>query len=352
VALADAADPEMVVVFQDGQRRHGAPRRVLAAGFAALVVGVGAGVGAFAFAGGGASTPGASNVSPKRVQFLPRSAAPEPIPAGTGAALAAAPAGTQIAPTDWVADVRSLAVVRPAASGTLEISIHSGSETAPVEAAQTISFAVSSSGVYDIRFPGNTAFATTDGAQVQILDDRRLVQILSDLPPQVAGKPAWVQTNGELELPNDAVSRVLYPDKWIELMAPKNDMTVLYVGAEQAVNRPTRHYRITFGASTVKYSAAGWDFWVDADTGVLVRYLIHYSDDAGGGTEEAVVGDLDTRAAVSPATTAIPSGYSIEVTVQSGGQVAAVIGQTQPGDTVSTVIARARQSADVSADAK
>ncbi len=343
---AHAADLGTVAVLQDRKQRQGAPRRVLAAAVAALVVGVGAGLGAFALAGGAAGAPGASHASPNRVQLLPRSAAPEPIPAGTGALLAAATAGTEIAPTDWVAGVRSFTAVRPAASGTLQISIHDGPETAPVEAAQTINFAVASSGLYDIRFPGNTALATTDGAQVQILDDRRLVQIRSDLPLPIAGKLAWVQQNGEVELPNDAVSRVLYPDKWIEVMAPKNDMTVTYVGAEQTASRPTRHYRITFGASTVKYSAQGWDFWVDAESGVLVRYLIHYSDVAGGGTEEAVVSDLDTRAAVSAAAaTAIPAGYSIQAMVGAGGLVAAVKDETQAGDTVSTIVARARLSA-------
>jgi hypothetical protein len=330
----------MVAALQDGGRRRAAPRRVLAAGFAALVVGVAAGLGAFALTGGGETASRASHDGLNRVRLLPRAAAPEPIPAGTGAVLTAAAPGTEIAPSDWVAGVRSSAAARPAASGTLHITVHDGPVTGPVEAEQSISFAVASSGLYDIRFPGNIAFATTDGAQVQILDDRKLMQIRSE-PLPLAGKPPWVQTNGELELPNDAVSRVLYPDRWIEVMAPKNDMTVTYVDAEQAAGRATRHYRITFGAGTVKYSAEGWDFWVDTQSGVLVRYLIHYSDIAGGGTEEAVVDGLDTRGAVAPATKPIPVGYSIEASVRVGGMVAAVKGETQAGDTVNTIVARA-----------
>jgi hypothetical protein len=238
-------------------------------------------------------------------------------------------------------------------TGTLQLGLQSSAGAPAAEAAQTVTFSVAASGAYDIRFPGNTAFATDDGAQVQILDDRRIVQVRSGLPSQVAGRPAWVQGNGELELPNDAVSRVLYPDKWVEVMAPKNEMAITYVGLEKAVAGDARHYRITFGAGTVKYSAEGWDFWIDARTGVLVRYLIHFSESVGGGVEEAVVGDLDTRAVAVPVTSAaVPAGYDVEAAVQTGTQVAMVKTRTEPGDTVAAVVARAQQSAGAASGEK
>jgi hypothetical protein len=124
-------------------------------------------------------------------------------------------------------------------------------------------------------------------------------------------------------------------------MAAGNDVTVTSVGTQQIGGRLIRLYHITFGAATTKYSAQGWDFTVDAATGVLVAYTIHYSDAAGGGSEDVTVNGLSTAPIAAPtATSSLPAGYQVQGVVNLPGGSAQISDQVQTGDTIGAVAAR------------
>jgi hypothetical protein len=337
---------EGVAVPLDDARAHPRSRlrTVVAAGVAALVVGLAAGLGGWALTGGGPDDSGAQPAPDGDVQFLPRSERPEPIPAGSAETLALAAPGDTFDPVEWIASVRATAAARPLTTGTLNVSVRRGIGGQPGEARQSISFSVASSGAYDIRFPGSASYATVDGAQVSVLDGRRLVQLRT--APLRDGRPAWVQPNGEIDLPNDAVSRMLYPDKWLEVMAEKNDFAVTFVGDESVADRATRRFRVTFGPDIEKYAPEGWDFWVDNETGALARYVIHYADSVGGGTEEAVVPDLDSQlTAPDTATIAVPDSYAVEAAVRWSGRLARLRSWTLRGETIAAFVERMRAAA-------
>jgi hypothetical protein len=241
---------------------------------------------------------------------------------------------------EWIASVRATAATRPLATGTVNVQV----SRAGAVAGQRIAFSVASSGAYDIRYPGSASYATVDGAQVSVLDGRRLVQLRT--APLRDGRPAWVQPNGEVDVPNDAVNRMLYPDKWLEVMAQKNDFDVTFVGDESVADRATRRFRVTFGPDITKYAPEGWDFWVDNETGALARYVIHYADTVGGGTEEALVPDLnDQTTTPEPGAIAVPDTYEVEAAVRWGGRIARLRAFTGVGETIAAFVERMRAAA-------
>jgi hypothetical protein len=315
-----------------GDARRRSPLRLAASGLLATLIGVGLGVGAWAVVNGASpSTSAPTNVG---------AAAPAAVLPGPTAVLDQAKPGAQITPTDWVGAIRSRATSRAAVSGTMEIHIHPAGDDTRVVASQAITFGVDPSGLYAISYPGELAFGTADGIEVAVSDNRKLVMIQAGLLSVVSGKTPAVAANGELNLPNDAISRIVYPDRWIETMQTGNDVTVLFTGADKIDGRAVSRYRITFGKSTTKYSDLGWDFAIDSKTGVLVHYVIHYSDAAGGGSEEVQVTNFGEKAFAAPdAGTALPAGYRVQAAVGGAG-APALVDEVRAGDTVGALTAR------------
>ena len=230
----------------------------------------------------------------------------------------------------------------------MEISIHPAGDATRVVATQSITFGVASSGRYAISYPGELAFGTDDGTEVAVSDTRKLVMVQAGLPSVVPGKAAVVAADGELNLPNDAISRVVYPDRWIETMQTGNDVTVTSTGADKVEGRAVYRYRITFGKATTKYSELGWEFTVDAATGALVGYVINYADAVGGGSEEVHVRKFnDKQFAVPDAATTLPAGYRVQAVVGGAG-APALADEIRAGDTVGTLTTRLKTATPVS----
>lgn len=322
------------------------PVRPVLTGMLATLVGIAIGAGAWAIAHAGAPAAPESlhanvDVRPD-VALLAGAASP--------ALLDEAKVGSQIATTDWVAAVRAYATSRTTVAGTMEIRVHPAGDKNLVVGSQAIEFGVAASGHYSIAYPGETAFSTTDGTQVQVNDARKLVMIQAGAPTAVPGMPPWALANGELDLPNDAISRILYPGRWIELMQTGNEVTVVYAGADVVNGRPVKRYAVTFGTSTTKYSAQGWEFALDATSGVLVQYVIYYSDAAGGGSEEVQVVNLNEKAfAVPDSNVSLPVGYRVQALVYVAGGMAVANDETGAGDTVGTLVERATASESTAA---
>jgi hypothetical protein len=181
---------------------------MIASGLVAVAVGIGVGVAAWAV--------GHPGGSPSAVHSEARVASPAAVAPGAvanaSAVLDQAAPNSQIASTTWIGALRTLATARAAVSGTLVISEHPAGSPTTTVAGQQLTFGVSSAGPYSIAFPGSEAFGTADGTQVQIDDTRRMVQMTAGAAV-LSLRPSWITSTGELALPNDVVSRVLYPDR-------------------------------------------------------------------------------------------------------------------------------------------
>ena len=123
-------------------------------------------------------------------------------------------------------------------------------------------------------------------------------------------------------------------------MQTGNDVTVVFTGADRVNGRAVNRYRITFGKGTTKYSDLGWEFTVDASTGVLVGYVINYADAVGGGREEVHVVNFGDKAFAAPdARTALPAGYRVQAAI--GGINAPLLAdEIRAGETVGTLTTR------------
>jgi hypothetical protein len=235
--------------------------------------------------------------------------------------------GQAVAPDAFIDAVNQLAAARGTVSGALT--------TANANA----TFAVGTTGEYRVTDAVATSIGLGNGTTVVVNSQRRTVE-LNAVNDVVLLGPATVV------VPNDLVDYALRPGAWVAGELASDHLTITFVRREQVGGRAADEFSVKFASSTV-YAPEGWELQLDARTGVLLAYTVHFAGNAAANSQTVSITNFNDNApALMNDTAALPAAYAINAVVDSAAGAQPVLGLTVPtGATVASVIDEVRAAA-------
>lgn len=172
---------------------------------------------------------------------------------------------------------------------------------------------------------GQVSATMADGTRAEILPALKQAKLMrpvasplgSGASKSIGSIPEGVSYTPRLaaETPttDDTLNLMLAPSYWARIMVEPNATSIDSLGPETISKRPAHKYQIRFGGpAAAKYGKEGWYWWVDDETGVLLRVELTAAD-LGGKSEVHQLDGLDfTVRRQSLKLPDIPSGFDVE----------------------------------------
>jgi hypothetical protein len=239
--------------------------------------------------------------------------------------------GDVVPPSVFVDAANTLAAARGNVTGSVTVS------STPQQTSDSGgTFAVDRDGAYRFTDPVTTSLGLADGSTVVRNLQLRAVDVVLPGNPTVLGPD-------DVVVPNDFVDHALRPGAWVASgLATQGNLTITFVHRGQLIRRVVDEFSVQF-ASSATDSSAGWDLYLDTDTGALLAYTVHFAAGAAINSQTITITNFDDHAlSLDNETVPLPAGDALNAVVNNTSGAHAITLTVPTGATVASVLDQVR----------